>query len=119
MKLKILVTLFFLCLGTCLLASNQYGVSDTRQVTFYEQVKVGDTVLPAGEYKVVHTMQGESHIMLFRRIDGGNGALATVKCTLKPLSEPAKKTELRYSMAGGVKILTQMQFKGDTAVHTF
>jgi len=44
---------------------NKFGVSDTQNVTFQEPIKIGDVVLPKGEYKVQHTMEGENHITVF------------------------------------------------------
>lgn len=115
-----LVGFLLLAIGS-LLAANQFGVADSRNVTFYQPFKVAGTLLPAGEYKILHTMEGENHIMLFRQTDAksGKAGLATAKCTLKPLPEPAKQTMIRFSDEAGVKVLTLMQFKGDSAQHTF
>src|SRR5215472_15737557 len=116
--------LFVLLLGvTALLAStlNQYGVADQRQVTFSQQVKVGDSLVPAGDYKVLHLMEGEEHAMLFKQLDvpAKKAVVVKVKCTLKPLPEIARTNEQRYQLEDGVQVLIMLQFKGDKAQHIF
>jgi hypothetical protein len=48
-KTAFLIAIAVLILGTAAMAANQFGVADTRPVTFYDTVRVGDTLLPAGE----------------------------------------------------------------------
>lgn len=100
---------------------NQFGVADVRTVKFFGQVKVGDTVLPAGEYKVFHEMSGEDHIMFFRQqgVAKDKAASATVKCILKPLDAPARENFTKFRDDNGVQVLTLLQFKGDKAQHEF
>ena len=69
-----------------------------------------------GEYKVNHEMQGTEHIMIFKQI--GGKAEAKAKCNLVPLNAKAKTTEFRYSEnAKNERVLTEMQFQGDTSKH--
>jgi hypothetical protein len=100
---------------------NQFGVADVRQVTFFDQVKIGDTIVPAGEYKVLHAMEADSHVMLFKQIDApaSKATVVKVKCTLKPLDQVAKTNEQRFRTENGVQVLTVLQFKGDKAQHVF
>jgi hypothetical protein len=100
---------------------NKFGVADQRQITFYEQVKVGDTVLPAGEYKVLHTMEGDNHVMVFQQLNVGkkNQATAKVQCNLKTLAKAADQSLIGYKNENTPKVLNFLQFKGDTAVHQF
>ena len=77
---------------------------------------VGGTLLPQGEYKVNHEMQGTEHIMIFTKV--GGKAEAKAKCNLVPLNAKAKTTEFRYSEnAKNERVLTEMQFQGDTSKH--
>ncbi len=117
MRKTILLLLIVLVAGAVAMAANQYGVADKRQVTFHDPVRIGDTLLPAGEYTVVHQMQGDEHIMVFT---GKKKLGARVKCTLAPLTAPAPRTEFGYSVnAAKEHVLTRMVFQGDRAEHRF
>ncbi len=110
----ILIAVFIL--GAVAVAANQYGIADKREITFFKNVKVGDTLLPAGNYTVVHQMQGTDHIMVFT----GKKAEAKVKCTLTPLTAPALRTETEYKVnASDEQVLVRMVFRGDRAEHRF
>jgi len=45
---------------------NSMGIKDVSKVTFVAPIRVGTTLLPAGDYVVRHTMEGEEHIMVFQ-----------------------------------------------------
>ncbi|MBV8207318.1 MAG: hypothetical protein JO041_11040 [Acidobacteria bacterium] len=123
MRVRIGLAMFVLLgLGVALGSQlNQFGIADSQQVTFSTAVKIGDTLVPAGDYKVLHTMQGEDHIMLFEQqgVPKSKAGYAKVKCTLKPLDEAARTNEARFRNESGVEILTLLQFKGDKAQHVF
>ncbi len=51
--------------GLAMAELNKFGVADTQKVTFNDPMKVGSVMLPKGEYKVQHTMEGSDHIMIF------------------------------------------------------
>jgi hypothetical protein len=92
------------------------GVALKQQITFTAPTVVGGTLLPAGDYKVLHEMQGTEHIMIFKQNDGK--AQAKVKCNLVPLTGKAKTTEQRYTEnAKNQRVLTEMTFRGDTSKH--
>ena len=57
---------------------------------------MGGTLLPAGEYQVLHQMDGTVHIMVFKGIAGTKGE-AKAKCNLVPLAGKASKTDQRYT----------------------
>ena len=122
MKLM-LITLFVLCVSATLLAANmnKFGVADQRQVTFYDPVKIGDTVVPAGEYKVLHTMEGDNHIMVFQQqnVSKKSQTTAKIKCDLKALDKAADQNLIGYKNEGSNRVLNFLQFKGDKAVHQF
>lgn len=97
-------------------STNSMGVAEKQQITFTAPIIVGGTLLPAGDYKVLHEMQGSEHIMVFKQI--GGKAEVKAKCSLVPLSEKSKTTEQRYSEnAKNERVLVEMQFRGDTAKH--
>lgn len=105
--------------GVAMAALNQFGVADIQKVTFNDPMKIGDVVLPKGEYKVVHAMEGENHIMLFTQQRVSNPAQARVKCQLVKLASKAERTQLLYTQDGNNKILQEITFRGDTAKHVF
>jgi hypothetical protein len=92
------------------------GVALKQEITFTGPTVIGGTLVPAGDYKVMHEMQGTEHIMLFKQI--GGKAEAKAKCNLVPLTQKAKATEQRYSEnANNERVLVEMTFRGDTSKH--
>ena len=106
-----------LCLASGL---NQYGVADVQKVTFNDPIKVGDMVLPKGDYKVEHTMQGEEHIMVFTQLHAKSPATAKAKCQLVKLAATAERTEVLYNHPDpNTHVLQEIVFRGETAKHVF
>lgn len=104
--------------ATTLLAAkdNPLGIAPKQEITFTAPTVVGGSLLPAGDYNVLHEMQGTTHIMIFKQIHGK--AEAKSKCNLVPLTEKAKRTEQRYTEnAKNERVLNEMTFKGDSATH--
>jgi hypothetical protein len=92
------------------------GVALKQEITFSAPTLVGGTLLPTGDYKVLHEMQGSEHIMIFKQMNGK--AEAKAKCNLVPLNEKAKQTEQRYAEnAKNERVLMEMTFRGDTSKH--
>lgn len=99
---------------------NQFGVADIQKVTFNDPMKIGQVVLPKGEYKVQHVMEGENHIMIFTQQKVANPAEARVKCQLVKLESKAERTQLLYTQdANNARILQEIVFRGETAKHVF
>lgn len=95
---------------------NPMGVAPKQQISFTAPTLVGGSLLPAGDYTVLHEMQGTEHIMIFKQVSGK--AEVKAKCNLVPLTEKAKTTEQRYSEnAQNQRVLIEMTFRGDTAKH--
>ena len=92
------------------------GVALKQEITFTGPTVIGGTLVPAGDYKVTHQMQGTEHIMIFKQI--GGKAEAKAKCNLVPLTEKARTTEQRYNEnAKNEHVLVEMTFRGDTSKH--
>ena len=92
------------------------GVALKQEITFSAPTLVGGNLLPVGEYKISHEMQGTEHIMIFKQV--GGKAEAKAKCNLVPLTGKAKSSEMRYTdNAQNVRVLTEMTFRGDTSKH--
>lgn len=107
-----------ICTAALVQASdNSLGIANKQTITFSSPTLVGGTLLPAGNYHVLHQMNGTEHIMLFKGIGGTKGE-AKAKCNLVPLPEKATKTEQRYTEnAKNEHVLQEMTFKGDSAKH--
>jgi hypothetical protein len=121
--MKIMLTIAVCVLGLSVLASagqNQFGVADTRQIRFDNPTWVGDTLLPSGNYQVLHTMQGDIHIMVFEQKGGRKPAEVRVKCMLVPLQAKASRTETMYILNDkNERVLQALTFQGDSARHQF
>lgn len=115
-----ILLLIMLIAPTAAGGGNPYGISDKRQLTFSEPVRVGEVLLPKGQYELRHTMEGQEHVMVFTQLRAKQPAQARVKCTLVNLDKP-----LQHDLAGfktnaaGERVLTQLGFKGDRAEHRF
>ena len=110
-------------LGLSLLAvagQNQFGVSDSRKVSFTSPMKVGNVLLPQGDYLVLHTMEGQDHVMIFKQLNTKKPAEARVKCQLVTLASKAPRDEQIYLVNGAdVRVLHSLVFRGDSAQHVF
>jgi hypothetical protein len=123
MRLLRVLGIVALCLlGVTLIAnasSNSFGISEVGHVTFSDPVRVGTTLLHAGDYEVRHVMQGEDHLMVFKRANTNEPGV-TVRCKLVSLGRKAEKTAAVYEMnAANEKVLVELVFGGDTAKHVF
>jgi hypothetical protein len=119
--LKVLaVCLCVLALGAMALAgANNLVVRDANRVTFVAPIRVGTSLLPAGEYVVRHTMEGQEHIMVFEPAKG-KGVEVRAKCTLVPLTQEADRSTTSYQMnAANQRVLQELVFQGETAKHVF
>jgi len=112
----------FMCVLTLaamvMAGTNSMGVRDVSHVTFVAPVRVGTVVLPAGDYAVRHTMEGQTHVMVFQRAHSKDEF--KVKCTLVPLPKKADKNQTIYELtAGSERVLQELVFQGDFAKHVF
>ena len=116
----ILVLMCVVMLGSIATAENQMGIADKYQVTFSQQVRVADTLLPKGNYEIRHVMEGSNHIMVFQQLGTKKPIELRVKCTLVPLGAKATRDEKEYTLnAANELVLQELVFKGDRAAHKF
>ena len=115
--LRFLGLLLCVCTVMAVAADNNLGIKEVNRVKFDNPVRIGTANLPAGEYVVRHTMQGEEHVMVFRRQIGNDEF--KVKCTLVPLAQKAPQTQTIYEIAGNDRIVQELVFRGDKAKHVF
>lgn len=114
--LKVLGFLFVLA-AIALASENKLGIHNVANVSFESAVRVGTTVIPAGEYTVRHTMEGQDHLMTFTR--NGKKDVFKVKCTLVALDQKANRDQQTIEMSGNEKVLRELIFRGDSAKHVF
>src|SRR5450759_2889990 len=118
--LKVLgISMCVLALGAMAMAgTNNMGIRDVSHVTFVAPMRVGTAVLPAGDYVVRHTMEGQEHIMVFQRVHSQDEVKVT--CTLVPLKEKADQNQTIYELrANNERVLQELVFRGDSAKHVF
>jgi hypothetical protein len=120
LKVTALFFAIILCVSGVLSAkTSKYGVADVRKVTLTAPTRVGEVLLPQGQYEVRHLMEGDNHIMVFNKI-GGKSVEARVKCNLVPLNQKADHDQVVYTLnAAKERVLQSMRFSGDTAEHVF
>ena len=120
---KIMLVVAVCVLGLSVLASagqNQFGVADSRQIRFDNPTWVGDTLVPSGNYQVLHTMQGDTHIMVFEQKGVKKPVEVRVKCILVPLEAKALHNETLYMLNDkNERVLQALIFRGDNARHQF
>jgi len=120
MKLVVVMAIVVMGLTAVSLGEkNKFGISDVQKLTLNKQIRVGEVLLPKGQYKVEHTMQGEEHIMVFTQMDKTKPVVAKVKCQLVPLPKKADQTQLVYQTSANEYLLQELVFRGDTAKHVF
>lgn len=115
--LRFLAFLVCVCSIVAVAADNNLGIKEVNRTKFDTPVRIGTANLPAGEYVVRHTMQGEEHVMVFQRRNSNDEY--KVKCTLVPLSEKAPHTQTVFETAGNERVVQEMVFRGDRAKHVF
>lgn len=107
-----------LVLSAFALASEKnLGIHNVASVSFESAVRVGTTVIPAGEYTVRHTMDGQDHVMTF--VPKGKKDVYKVKCTLVALEHKAPQDQQLIELSGKEPVLRELVFRGDTAKHVF
>jgi hypothetical protein len=121
---RLAATLIALCIVLLAVSAvadhNQYGVANSYKVNFIEKVLVGGQLLPAGDYQIRHTMEGQDHVMVFEQLGVKNPIQVKAKCTLVPLNAKATDTQKTYKLNdANVRVLSELTFRGDTAKHVF
>jgi hypothetical protein len=121
LKTSILSLIVVLSMSALLLAkTNKYGVADVRKITLTAATRVGDVLLPQGDYEIRHVMEAENHIMVFKQLGAGKSAEARVKCNLVPLKQKADQDQVIYEVnAANERVLQSLRFSGDLAEHVF
>jgi hypothetical protein len=103
------------------------GDREVSQVPFVAPVRVGTTLLTAGDDVIHHTMEAQDHSMVFQRRNSKNEV--QVKRTFvsaakeggqsKEGGQRLKIEEVYQLTAGNKRILPELIFRGDSAQHVF
>jgi hypothetical protein len=97
---------------------NPMGIHDLSHVWFDQPTRVGALVLPAGNYTVRHSMEGEDHVMAFQ--NAASRTVFKVRCRLVPLGHRASQDQSIFELkSGSQRVLLELVFRGDTAKHVF
>lgn len=97
---------------------NAMGIHDVSHVWFDQPTRIGSVVLPAGDYTIRHSMEGQDHVMAFQ--NATSKTVFKVKCTLVPLEHKASQDQSIFQLkAGSERILQELVFRGDSAKHVF
>jgi hypothetical protein len=122
-SLRCVAVLGICVLGLSLLAlarQNQFGVSDVRNLELVAPTRIGGVLMPQGDYRVSHSMEGQDHIMVFHQLRAKKPAEVRVKCQLVPLPKKAERDEQAFQMnAANERVLHTLIFRGDSAQHVF
>ncbi len=103
-------------LAVAVVAQQDRGVGKVRTITLIEKVRVGDALLPAGDYRVKHEMTGTDHILVFTAENNPKIAVQ-VSCKMVQLPKKADRSEQEFVVKGRERVLTALIFKGDTFRH--
>ncbi len=100
------------------MAGSDLGIRETGRIEFAAPTRVAGTLLPAGEYVVRHTMEGQEHVMVFQSLHHKMPDVKA-KCQLVQLGKKADQTRTVYLVNANERVLQELVFAGDTAKHVF
>ncbi len=87
-----------------------------KTVVIYSDTKVGDTVLPKGEYDVKHVLEGTENVLVFTSARKEY----RFKCQLRPTADKVDAVALQFhTNADGSRSLVSVTFPGDASAHVF
>ncbi len=115
---KIALLLFgIIFLASLAVADGPMVTWKSKDLKLDKSVRAGSVMLPAGEYKVSHVMEGSEHILVMQ-LKGKNQTFR-VACKMQPLPSKATQDEQHYNYEGQQAVLTALIFRGDTVQHSF
>jgi len=117
-KIAAIAVIMLFILGVAFAADSTFGVGKTRNITFSSDVRVGDKVLPAGDYKILHLMEGTEHTLVFKSVNN-NQEKVRVKCNMVKLDKKSDQTFTELKTVGNERVLTALVFRGDDFRHAF
>ena len=93
-------------------------------------VRVGDTLLKPGNYQIQHVMEGQDHVIVFKKLlharppeyveTASEKGTVRLKCRVEPLGEKAKYGLIRFGKnAAGERTVEEVQIQGENVKHVF
>ncbi len=100
----------------------------TGEVTFSNEMRVGDLILRPGRYKFQHRVEGADHFVHFTEVTKGSSYSGSgggvpkdhpgdVKCALEPLTKRVSQTTVHSTKENGVSRVTRVEVRGENAAH--
>ena len=115
-KTLVFVLLVTIAAGAFAADTSSPRTGKTWSITFFGSTKVGTTMLPAGDYKAQHLVDGDNHVLVFKDTD--NKERARVNCTIEQLGSKADKTAYETDKNdAGEKVFQSVVFGGDRYKH--
>ena len=111
------ISLMLLTIASTAMAADamNFDVGKSWTITLPDPIRVGATLLPAGDYKVQHLKDADQHFLAFKL---GKKEVARVGCTMEQLPTKADTTSVTEDRNGaGERVLTGIAFRGDTFRH--
>ena len=78
---------------------NAMGIHDVSHLRLDQPTRIGSVVLPAGDYTIRHSMEGQDHVMTFQHAT--RKTVFKIKCTLVPLGHKATQDQSSFELGSG------------------
>lgn len=123
-----LIAIFFALGAVAYAQSNHPMAGKTGHLTLTQETRVGEAILPPGDYEVRHRRSPSGHFVEFTRVTEVPTGLAQtvspydwevvadVPCTIKPLNEAVSRTALEGSKGAAA---TDLRIRGEKVMHVF
>lgn len=106
--------------------SDHMKVGNTGHLTLKHETRVGNALLPAGDYQVRHNLSMDRHFVMFTRIVKRNSpdypndyeVVADALCTTESLGSSVKTTSAEFG-SGASPQLIRLRIRGENVVHVF
>lgn len=101
------------------------------EIIFSEPHRFGETMLPAGHYRIQHRVSGNDHFIHFtelkmfrnehigRSVDNVKDTYPEVLCKTEPLGRKASQTAVHADDRDGVRQITRIEVRGENVAHIF
>lgn len=97
----------------------QLKVGKTGEITFSQETRIGDVVLPPGAYRFAHRASGDDHFVKFMETKGKARDFGEIKCQIEPLTGKVSRTAISMTDEGGTRRITRIEVRGENVAHVF
>lgn len=99
--------------------SKKMRVGKKGEFTLTSDVRVGDALIPAGAYVFSHVVEGQDHVVSFKKTATGR-EVARVKCKIEPIGETADQTLISTTTnEAGERTILEIVVAGENVKHVF